>query len=84
MKHLQAYKFELMPTGDQQRDMRRFAGSCRFVFNLALAMQKECPLRFPAQDHDHDQPKPRDRVHRGLAGTEHVPISGRQPRSSGA
>jgi putative transposase len=28
-----------MPTGDQQRDMRRFAGSCRFVFNKALGLQ---------------------------------------------
>ena len=41
MKHLQAYKFELKPNGDQQRNMRRFAGSCRFVFNKALALQKE-------------------------------------------
>lgn len=30
-----------MPTGQQQRDMRRFAGLCRFVFNRALALQKE-------------------------------------------
>jgi len=30
-----------MPTGDQQYQMRRFAGSCRFVFNKALALQKE-------------------------------------------
>jgi len=30
-----------MPDGDQQRQMRRFAGSCRFVFNKALALQKE-------------------------------------------
>jgi putative transposase len=41
MKRLQAYKFELRPTGEQQRQMRRFAGSCRFVFNKALALQKE-------------------------------------------
>ena len=41
MKRLQAYKFELRPSGDQQRQMRRFAGSCRFVFNKALALQKE-------------------------------------------
>lgn len=41
MQRLQAYKFELMPDGQQQRDMRRFAGSCRFVYNKALAMQKE-------------------------------------------
>lgn len=41
MQRLQAFKFELMPTGDQARDMRRFAGSCRFVFNRALAMQQE-------------------------------------------
>ena len=36
-----AFKYELMPTGEQRRDMRRFAGSCRFVFNKALALQKE-------------------------------------------
>ena len=30
----------LMPTGEQQRQMRRFAGACRFVFNRALALQK--------------------------------------------
>lgn len=41
MQRFQAFKFELMPSGSQQRDMRRFAGSCRFVFNKALAMQKE-------------------------------------------
>jgi len=29
-----------MPNGEQERDMRRFAGSARFVFNKALAMQK--------------------------------------------
>ena len=40
MKRLQAYKYELKPNGEQQRDMRRFAGSIRFVFNKALAMQK--------------------------------------------
>jgi putative transposase len=40
MLRLQAYKYELMPKGDQQRAMRRFAGSCRFVFNKALALQK--------------------------------------------
>lgn len=41
MKRLQAFKFELQPNGEQQRNMRRFAGSCRFVFNKALALQKE-------------------------------------------
>src|SRR5574343_622381 len=40
MQRLQAFKYELMPNGEQQRDMRRFAGSCRFVFNKALALQK--------------------------------------------
>jgi putative transposase len=40
MQRLQAFKYELMPDGDQTRDMRRFAGSRRFVFNKALAMQK--------------------------------------------
>jgi len=29
-----------MPDGEQQRDMRRFAGASRFVFNKALALQK--------------------------------------------
>ncbi|KVD65505.1 RNA-guided endonuclease InsQ/TnpB family protein [Burkholderia ubonensis] len=41
MQRLQAFKFELMPTGEQRRDMRRFAGACRFVFNKALALQRE-------------------------------------------
>jgi putative transposase len=41
MQRLQAYKYEILPNGDQQRRMRRFAGSCRFVFNKALALQKE-------------------------------------------
>ena len=40
MQRLQAFKYELMPTGEQQRQMRRFAGSCRFVFNQALALQQ--------------------------------------------
>lgn len=40
MQRLQAFKYELMPDGEQQRNMRRFAGSCRFVFNKALALQK--------------------------------------------
>ena len=40
MQRLQAFKYELMPNGEQQRHMRRFAGACRFVFNKALALQK--------------------------------------------
>jgi putative transposase len=40
MQRLQAFKYELMPSGEQQRLMRRFAGSCRFVFNQALALQQ--------------------------------------------
>ena len=40
MKRLQAFKYELMPNGEQERDMRRFAGSCWFVYNNALALQK--------------------------------------------
>jgi len=40
MQRLQAFKYELMPSGQQQRDMRRFCGSCRFVFNKALALQQ--------------------------------------------
>ena len=30
-----------MPTGEQQRRLRNFAGSCRFVYNKALAFEKE-------------------------------------------
>ena len=41
MKRLQAYQYELKPNGAQRRDMRRFAGACRFVFNKALAWQKD-------------------------------------------
>jgi putative transposase len=40
MQHLQTFIFERMPNGEQQRNMRRFAGSCRFVYNKALAIQK--------------------------------------------
>jgi putative transposase len=40
MQQRRAFKFELRPNGEQQRLMRRFAGSCRFVFNKGLAMQK--------------------------------------------
>ncbi|HDN6545845.1 TPA: transposase [Salmonella enterica subsp. enterica serovar Chester] len=41
MKRLQAFKFQLRPDGQQEREMRRFAGACRFVFNRALALQNE-------------------------------------------
>ena len=40
MQRLQAFKFALLPDGGPQRQMRRFAGSCRFVYNQALALQK--------------------------------------------
>ena len=41
MLSLQAFRFELVPTGEQVRNMRRFAGSCRVVWNKALARQQE-------------------------------------------
>ena len=41
MQRFQAFKYELIPTGEQLRDMRRYAGSCRFVYNKALALQKQ-------------------------------------------
>ncbi|EHF4937016.1 IS200/IS605 family element transposase accessory protein TnpB [Enterobacter hormaechei] len=41
MKRLQAFKYELMPDGQQERKICRFAGSCRFVYNKALALQKD-------------------------------------------
>ena len=40
MQRLQAFKYELMPDGAQERQMARFAGACRFVFNKALALQQ--------------------------------------------
>jgi putative transposase len=39
MNRLQAFLFEVVPNGEQQRDMRRFAGSRRFVYNKGLALQ---------------------------------------------
>jgi putative transposase len=39
MKRMQAYKFQIEPNGEQQRAMRRIAGSCRYVWNKALALQ---------------------------------------------
>jgi len=41
MIRLQAFRFELVPNGQQQRAMSRFAGACRHVFNRALALQQE-------------------------------------------
>jgi len=41
MQRLQAFKYELQPTGEQQHNMRRYASACRFVFNKALALQKD-------------------------------------------
>jgi putative transposase len=42
MLRWQGYKFELLrPTGEQVRNMRRFAGARRFVFNKALALNNE-------------------------------------------
>ncbi|EFA4051183.1 transposase [Escherichia coli] len=41
MKRLQAFKFQLRPGDQQECEMRRFAGACRFVFNRALALQNE-------------------------------------------
>jgi putative transposase len=40
MLRLQAFKYELRPDGQQERQMRRFAGARRFVFKKALALQK--------------------------------------------
>ena len=36
-----AFKFELMPNGEQIRKMKQFCGCSRFVFNRALAWQDE-------------------------------------------
>lgn len=39
MKRLQTSQFQLRPNGQQERDMRRVTGACRFAFNRALALQ---------------------------------------------
>ncbi|MDR0827289.1 MAG: transposase [Desulfovibrio sp.] len=41
MERLQAYKFQLRPKAEQETQMRRFAGCCRFLWNKALALEKE-------------------------------------------
>jgi hypothetical protein len=38
VKRLQAFKFELRPDVERRRLLTRFAGSCRFGFNKALAI----------------------------------------------
>jgi putative transposase len=40
MQRLQAFKYELKLDGEQQRNLRCYAGSCRFVYNKALALQQ--------------------------------------------
>lgn len=41
MLRRQSYRFELRPDGDQVRLSRRSSGARRYVFNRALALQKE-------------------------------------------
>jgi putative transposase len=41
MERLQAYKFQLRPKAAQEEKLRRFAGCCRFLWNKALALEKE-------------------------------------------
>jgi putative transposase len=41
MERRQAYQFELRPNGEQGRLMLRTAGCVRFIYNKALALQKE-------------------------------------------
>jgi len=41
MERRQAFRFQLMPNGEQQRQMRCFAGCARYVYNKALALKKE-------------------------------------------
>ena len=40
-KSKKAFRFELMPKGSHIRSMKQFCGCARFVFNKALAYQKE-------------------------------------------
>jgi putative transposase len=41
MLRLQAYRFELQPSGEQERNLRQFAGGARYVWNRALAMENK-------------------------------------------
>ena len=41
MKIHKAFKFELIPNGEQVRKMKQFSGCARFVYNRALAYQNE-------------------------------------------
>ena len=41
MKILQAFKFQLVPRSSEAATMRRFSGCCRFIWNKALALEKE-------------------------------------------
>jgi len=41
MERRQAFQFELLPNGEQQRQMSRSAGCARYVYNKALALKKE-------------------------------------------
>jgi putative transposase len=42
MLRRQGYPFEAKPNGEQLRHLRGFAGSCRFVYNKALALNQQC------------------------------------------
>ena len=41
MERRQAFQFALMPNAQQRRQMSRFAGCARHVYNKALALKKE-------------------------------------------
>ena len=41
MKRQQAFQYEMRPKGWQTQRLHGFAGSCRYVFNRALALQQE-------------------------------------------
>ena len=41
MERRQAFQFALLPNGEQQRQMSRFAGCVRYVYNKALALKRE-------------------------------------------
>jgi putative transposase len=41
MERRQAFQFELMPNGEQQRQMSRSAGCAGYVYNKALALKQE-------------------------------------------
>lgn len=76
MPRLQPFKYELVPSGKQQRQVRRCAGSCRFMCNEALAVRKTNHEAVGASINDVDMAKPLTAWHHGVEAVwlKNVPV----------